>query len=64
VASRLDRRPPRSARRWRPRRAPVRQPVVEEGQELLRTGLIIAATLLAVFVLFPLLIGLAGMPYR
>jgi hypothetical protein len=31
---------------------------------VLRTGLVIAVTVFAVFVIFPLLIALAAMPYR
>ena len=60
----LDRRPARSARRWRPRRITRTRPPGEMGREVLWTGLILTGAAFAVLVLLPLMIALPGMPYR
>ena len=63
-AHRIARRPARSARRWRPHPLGRTRPVSGGGPAALRTSLLLGVAVFAVLVLFPLLLALAGMPYR
>jgi hypothetical protein len=63
-AHRIDRRPARSARRWRLRPFGRTRPVGGGGQAALRTMLLLGMAVFAVLVLFPVLLALAGTPYR